>query len=313
MTAGGWVLATDARRLRGMVSALREMGAGVTVVAVGPQSLANAAAASGPDAVAWIEQAADIPAEAYAPALLATLSAAHPRVMLAAPTPTSRALLGAAAAALRAVVIPGVLRLSLDGDTVVVDRTDLNGGVVETLASAAPVAGLFAGEDVPTPAGTALGPIERIDAGAPADIRLEKSEPVRGADAGVNGAERVVAVGRGLKAQADLTLAEDLAAALGAEIACSMPIADDFGWVAKERYIGRSGQHISPRLYMAIGISGAPQHLDGVRDARVVVAINSDPDAHIFGRANYGIVGDLYEVIPALQAALAASQSNEVT
>jgi len=81
-------------------------------------------------------------------------------------------------------------------------------------------------------------------------------------------------------------------------------IADDFGWVAKERYIGRSGQHVSPRLYMAIGISGAPQHLEGVRDAKVVVAVNTDPEARIFQRADYGIVGDLYEVVPALQAAL---------
>jgi electron transfer flavoprotein alpha subunit len=177
----------------------------------------------------------------------------------------------------------------------------------------APLAGLFAGEDVPTPAGATPAPIERIDAGGPADIRIESSEPVDGADAGVNDAERVVAIGRGLKAKADLALVEDLAAALGAEIACSMPIADDFGWVAKERYVGRSGQHISPRLYMAIGISGAPQHLDGVRDARVVVAINADPEAHIFGRADYGIVGDLYEVVPALRAALATSPSNEVT
>ncbi|HLM96410.1 MAG TPA: electron transfer flavoprotein subunit alpha/FixB family protein, partial [Acidimicrobiales bacterium] len=117
------------------------------------------------------------------------------------------------------------------------------------------------------------------------------------------------AVGRGLRAKADLALVECLAAALGAEIGCSMPIADDFGWAAKDRYIGRSGQHISPRLYVAIGISGAPQHLDGVRDAKVVVAINTDPGAHIFRRADYGIVGDLYEVIPALQAALGEDQS----
>ena len=83
-----------------------------------------------------------------------------------------------------------------------------------------------------------------------------------------------------------------------------MPIADDFGWVAKERYIGRSGQHIAPRLYLALGISGTPQHLEGVRDAKVVVAVNSDAEAHIFKRADYGIVGDLYEVVPALRTAL---------
>ena len=113
-----------------------------------------------------------------------------------------------------------------------------------------------------------------------------------------------MSIGRGVKAKADLAIVEGLAADLGAEIACSMPIVDDFGWVAKERYIGRSGQHIAPRLYLALGISGTPQHLEGIRDAKVVVAVNSDPDAHVFRRADYGIVGDLYEVVPALRSAL---------
>ena len=309
MTVEGWVIATGVRRLGGMVSVVRGMGGGVTVAAVGPRSVAEAAAGAGPDAVAWIETAEDVPAEAYASALGRALAAVKPRAVLATAAPQDRALLGAAAVALGAVVIPGILRMSLQDDTVVVDRTDLRGRVVETLTSAAPVAGLFGGKDIPSPAAATSAPIERLEVSSPADIRIEKTEPVSGADIGLTGAERVVAVGRGLRAKADLALVECLAAALGAEIGCSMPIADDFGWAAKDRYIGRSGQHISPRLYVAIGISGAPQHLDGVRDAKVVVAINTDPGAHIFRRADYGIVGDLYEVIPALQAALGEDQS----
>lgn len=259
MAAAGWVLATDARRVGAMVSVLRELGGGVTVVAVGPRPVADAAAAAGPDAVQWVETADDVPAEAYAPAVRRALSAAGPRAVLASATPEGRALLSAAAAELGAAVIPGVLRLSLDGDTVVADRVDLGGRVVETLASAPPLAGLFGGGDAPSPAVQPVpAPIERLDDGDPADIRVEKTEPVSGAGTGVTSAERIVAVGRGLRAKADLALAEGLAAAIGAEIGCSMPIADDFGWLAKERYIGRSGQHVSPRLYLAIGISGAP-------------------------------------------------------
>ncbi len=83
-----------------------------------------------------------------------------------------------------------------------------------------------------------------------------------------------------------------------------MPVADDLGWVPKDHYVGRSGQHIAPRLYLAVGISGAPQHLEGVRGAKVVAAVNSDPDARIFRSADFGIVGDLYEVVPALIDAL---------
>ena len=93
-----------------------------------------------------------------------------------------------------------------------------------------------------------------------------------------------------------------LAEALDAELACSMPIADDLGWLEKSRYVGRSGNHITPALYLAVGIAGASQHMEGVRGAKVVAAINSDPAARIFQTADYGIVGDLYEVIPALIA-----------
>lgn len=311
MSVEGWVLATETRGLAGMVSAVRGLGGSVTVVAVGPRSLADQAAQTGPDAVKWVELPDGAPAEAYVSALVPALTAARPRAVLAATTPQGRALLGAAAAELRAAVVSGVLGMSCEGDAVVVERTDLGGGVIETLASVAPVAGLFGGEDSSTPAEARPAPIEPLDASPAADMRIERTELVSGAGGGMTSAERVVAIGRGLKAKADLALVEGLATALGAEIACSMPIADDFGWVAKERYVGRSGQHIAPRLYVAIGISGAPQHLDGVRDARLVIAINIDPDAHIFRRADYGIVGDLYEVIPALESALATSPITE--
>ena len=303
MTVDGWVLATEATRLGGMVSAVRGLGGRVTVAAVGPRSLAEAAVAAGPDAVAWIETADGVPAEAYAPALAQVVFAAKARVVVAAVTPAGRVVLGAASVALGAVLVPGVLTMSIEGDTVIVDRTDLGGRVVETLATGASLAALFGGEDT-WPAATPAPPIARLDGISPADLLIERTEPLSGASAGVVGAERVVSVGRGLKAAADLALVERLAAAMGAEIGCSMPIADDFGWVPKERYVGRSGQHISPRLYLAVGISGAPQHLEGVREAKVVAAINTDPAAPIFRRADYGIVGDLYEVVPALQAAL---------
>jgi electron transfer flavoprotein alpha subunit len=302
MTTTSWVLATDTRRLAAMVSAVRGIGGSVTVAAVGPRALADAAARAGADAVAWIETGSGVPPEACAASLAAAVASTAPRAVIATTTPEGRALLGPVAIALGAVIVTGARALALDGDAVVVERTDLGGRVDQALATSAPLAALFGGDDVPAPAG-ATAPIERVE-GAASDVRVERLAPVPGATGGVTTAERVVSVGRGLKAKADLPMVEELAAALGAEIACSMPIADDYGWVAKERYVGRSGQHIAPRLYLALGISGTPQHLEGVRDAKVVVAVNSDPAAHIFGRAAYGIVGDLYEVIPALRTAL---------
>ena len=116
-------------------------------------------------------------------------------------------------------------------------------------------------------------------------------------------AERIVAVGRGIKGQEQLPVAQKLAEALGAELAASRPICDA-GWLPMERQIGSSGQTVAPKLYVALGISGAIQHLVGMKGSRTIVAINKDADAPIFEVADYGIAGDLFEMVPAIVAEL---------
>jgi len=142
-----------------------------------------------------------------------------------------------------------------------------------------------------------------------AQIRTKPGQPFRGSSQTVDlgSAQLIVSVGRGIKEAENLTLVQDLAKALGAELAASRPICDN-GWLPMERQVGSSGQTVAPKLYLAIGISGAIQHLVGMKGSQCIVAINKDPDAPIFEVADYGIVADLFEVVPALTEAIRADK-----
>lgn len=273
-----------------------------TALVVGSRSLAEQVAKSVSD-VRWIDTG-DTPVEVWAQAAATIVAEAAPTSVVAATTPGGRAVLGAIAARLHAPLLSEVTAFRAGSDGIDIERSALGGRVIETLHATTPLCVLAnPAETQPSATGKA-GTVTRIQATASDAIVCVKVEPSPTAKSRVAEAARVVAVGRGLGSKAALGIVEQLATKLGAEIGCSMPVADELCWIPTDRYVGWSGQHISPRFYLALGISGAPQHLAGIRNAQTIVAINTDPNAPIFNAADYGIVADLHQVVPELIEAL---------
>ena len=291
------IIITNEAPFSGMVHSVKSLGE-ITAIVVGSLELAHKVAISGVNSVLFFE--ASLP-ESKANLVAKSVSKLSPKIILTSAAAGARAIAGAIATTLDAVMVPGITSVSIENDTVVVEQMALSGRVLDTLISKNAVVGFFAGEDVellettPVEITTLNGDCYAMD--------ISMSNAGSGT-AGLTDASRVVSLGRGVKNKEDIALIESLASAMDAKVGCSMPVADDLNWLPKECYVGRSGQNISPRVYFAIGISGAPQHLEGVRRAKVIVAINNDPEARIFRSADYGIVGDLYEIIPALTKVL---------
>ena len=302
MSVSAWIVVGDQPAIGNLVAVARSLGGPVGAVVAGPRSVADTVAKSGVDKVIWCGAPDHVPAEASAPAVADAVAADPPRVVLAGRNPGERVLLGAAAARLKAAVLTGARSVAIHGDVVVVVNAVFGDIAEETVAVSGPVALLLDGGPVPSADGTGP-PIEEISV-PPLGLKVIETRMHGFDEVDLSAANRVIGVGRGLKAREDLALIEELARAVGAEVACSRPVAEGLNWMGKDRYIGSSGARISPRLYLAIGVSGQLQHMVGVTGAQTIVAINTDPNAAVFGQADYGLVGDLYQLVPAITAAL---------
>jgi electron transfer flavoprotein alpha subunit len=203
-------------------------------------------------------------------------------------------------------LVSDVIGFRKDGDRLVLTRQMFQGKFAADVSfSCDPPhfvtfqAGAFRGDKAE--ASGSAAPVETVNAQVDATIRNQPEEPFKEAKQAVDltQAEIIVSVGRGIKEQKNIELAKALADALGGEIAASRPICDA-GWLPMDRQIGSSGQTVAPKLYLAVGISGAIQHIVGMKGSRSIIAINKDAEAPIFEIADFGVVGNLFDILPAL-------------
>jgi electron transfer flavoprotein alpha subunit len=248
--------------------------------------------------------------DAYTMAAQALIASSSPAFVVAAHTYQARDFAPMLAARLRTTLVSDVIGITGTGTDATFTRPMFQGKLVASVRprAAGPCIvtvqiGAFRADAVRMGSQATVTQVAaEIDAAA---IRQKPEAPFQEAKQAVDlgQAERIVAVGRGIKSQEHLPLVQKLAAAIGAEVAASRPICDN-GWLPMDRQIGSSGQTVAPKLYVALGISGAIQHLVGMKGSRTIVAINKDRDAPIFEVADYGIIGDLFEIVPALITAL---------
>jgi len=282
----------------------------ITVVTLGPTGSAAADALAAADVADVVSAEADAlrqyASDAHVAVLRELVEQEPPAFVVLSHTYQTRDFAPALAARLRKPLLTDVVAIHGTGADATFGRPMFQGKLVAEVRprADAPVfisvqVGAFRADAARRGGGA---PVKRVpvtvDAAA---VRQRPEAPFQEARQAVDlgQAERIVSVGRGIKSQDQLPVAERLAKALGAEIAASRPICDS-GWLPMERQVGSSGQTVAPKLYVALGISGAIQHLVGMKGSRTIVAINKDADAPIFEVADYGIVGDLFELVPAI-------------
>ncbi|MGA1873336.1 MAG: electron transfer flavoprotein subunit alpha/FixB family protein [Thermoplasmatota archaeon] len=244
-------------------------------------------------------------AEESADILMAVIKEENPDLVMVASTKDGKELAPRLAAKMDAGSISDATKIYLEGDNIVAERGVYsgNGVAVEQFSSFPGIITVPAKAFDPLPAdGGRTGEIVKKEIGMKdygskvVDVQKMRSEGVN-----VEDAEKIVSCGRGFKGSDDIRLIRELAEVInGNTLGCSRPIAADLKWLSEDHWIGLSGHKVKPRLYIACGISGQIQHVAGMRDSGVIVAINKDPDAPIFKSADYGIVGDLYQVLPKL-------------
>ena len=280
----------------------------VIIIGNGVQEWANGLIKYGADKVYLVENSAleRFQAEAYLGVLHNLAATYRPEIVLVGSTKNGKSLAARLAMRLEAGCVPDCSRLSVDEQKRLVGERITYGGtaVAKVTFRAKP-------QIATVPARTFEKPMAKEHAGQVVKLNVKvdaprtevvEVKPLETSSVKVEEAQVIISCGRGLEKKEDKMLLDELSTVLCGQVGCSRPLAEDRKWFSE--WIGLSGHKVKPKLYIACGISGVIQHVAGIRDAKVIVAINKDEQAPIFEVADYGVVGNLYEILPALKEAL---------
>jgi len=305
-----WAFSEDAALTVRLIGLARHLAEG-TPFTVGALTLDEASVpaltAAGADTVYVLIGASSWP-ESYAPTLVKLCSEHLPALFIVAATLRGKEIAATVAAHMRAGLVSEAFAVRRGPAGFETDRLMYGGLAVctETLKEMTLVTVPAANYEALAPDPSRTAQLVAVQADTTSRAVVGEVCPVEHGGVDIAAAERVVCVGRGLGKQEDLKLAEDLARVLGGAVGCTRSIAEDYGWMPEETYIGLSGRKIRPKLYISLGVSGQVQHVAGIRDSKIIVGIDTNENAPIFAAADYGIVGDLNEAAPLLTAALKA-------
>lgn len=273
----------------------------VTAILFGGQAEAENAASCGAGSLLYCQPSDGAVPEDYADAIAEEVKKAPSALVIVNNSIRGRCLAGRLGVLLDTAVLTSVNTLERSGEELVCRRMVYGGMAQRSEVFTKPYgvitvgAGVF--EPSPAAAPAAVAPFEGAPRGG---LKRIASTPKKEGGVDLVAAKRIVDVGRGLAKEEDLELCRKLAGALGAEVGCSRPVAENNKWLPKSSYMGITGVQVKPDLILALGVSGQIQHIGGINKARVIVAVNKDKSAPIFKNADFGVVGDLYKVVPAL-------------
>jgi electron transfer flavoprotein alpha subunit len=300
-----WIFAEKQSFLAQLAAGGRQLGEKVTAIIVGNREEAEKAIKMGADKVYWLGNPQEGQMlEDYTDTILQLIKKEKPGLLMMQPTKRGKLIAGRLAASLETSVMVDACSIEIIDNKVQVTHMVYGGGAfrIEKATSDTAIvtvgSGVYAAMPEDETRQGSIQELNRIEQAA--KVKLVEKKSKGSIVVNLEAAKRVIGIGRGIANQEDIRIVEELAGLIDAEIGCSRPLAEGVDWLPRERYIGVSGAMLKPDVYFCVGISGQVQHMVGVNQARVIVAINKDKNAPIFQQADFGIVGDLYKVVPGL-------------